>query len=67
MNAWDQLTSRIDELDAIGGAMALLDWDQQTFLPVGSGASRGKQSAALGRIYHERFTAPEVGGWLDAL
>jgi carboxypeptidase Taq len=67
MNAWDQLTSRIHELDAIGGAMALLDWDQQTYLPVGSGDSRGKQSAVLGRIYHERFTAPEVGSWLAEL
>jgi carboxypeptidase Taq len=67
MQAWDQLTARIHELDALGGAMALLDWDQQTYLPAGAGASRGRQSAALGRIYHERFTAPEVGTWLDAL
>ncbi|MDP2315429.1 MAG: carboxypeptidase M32 [Pseudomonadota bacterium] len=67
MEAWNQLTTRIEELDALGGAMALLDWDQQTYLPAGSGESRGKQSAALGRIYHERFTAPEVGGWLDTL
>ncbi len=67
MNAWESLKGRIEELDAIGGAMALLEWDQQTYLPSGAGASRGKQSAVLGRIFHERFTDPEVGGWLDAL
>jgi len=67
MQAWDQLTSRIHELDALGGAMALLEWDQQTYLPVGGGASRGRQSAVLGRIYHERFTDPAVGAWLDEL
>lgn len=67
MNAWDSLKGRIEELDAIGGALALLEWDQQTYLPAGGGASRGKQSAVLGRIYHERFTDPEVGTWLDAL
>jgi carboxypeptidase Taq len=67
MIAWESLKGRIDELDALGGAMALLEWDQQTYLPPGSGASRGKQSAVLGRIYHERFTDPAVGTWLDTL
>ncbi len=64
---WEQLKARTEELDAIGGALALLDWDQQTYLPAGSSASRGQQSAVLGRIHHERFIAPEVGGWLDEL
>lgn len=67
MTEWKHLSSRIDELDALGGAMALLEWDQQTYLPPGSGAARGKQSAALGKIFHERFTDPAVGGWLAAL
>lgn len=67
MEAWELLKGRIEELDAIGGAMALLEWDQQTYLPPGSGAARGTQSAVLGRIYHERFTDPAVGGWLAAL
>jgi carboxypeptidase Taq len=67
MMAWEELKGRLEELDAIGGAMALLDWDQQTYLPTGAGAVRGRQSATLGRIHHERFVAPEVGGWLQAL
>ena len=67
MTEWEQLSTRIDEIDAIGGALALLEWDQQTYLPPGAGGVRGKQGATLGRILHERFTDPEVGRWLAAL
>lgn len=65
--AWTQLSDRIRELDNIGGALALLDWDQQCYMPSGAGAIRGEQSATLGKIYHERFTAPDVGAWLATL
>lgn len=64
---WEKLKTRALELDALAGATGLLEWDQQTYLPTGSGGSRGAQLAALGRIQHERFTAPEVGDWLAEL
>lgn len=66
-DAWDKLKTRTIELDALGGAMGVLEWDQQTYLPPGSGESRGQQLAALGRIAHERFVDPEVGAWLHEL
>ena len=55
MDAWTALTERIRELDALGGAQAVLEWDQQVYMPRGGSASRGEQSAVLGRIAHERF------------
>lgn len=67
MDAWTELKRRLDDLDAIAGAMGVIEWDQQTYMPPGAAAARGAQSAVLGRIYHERFTAPEVGEWLAAL
>ncbi|MFZ5481228.1 MAG: carboxypeptidase M32 [Myxococcota bacterium] len=67
MDAWDELKARNEELDALGGAAAMLEWDQQCYLPPGAGAVRGHQSAVLGRIQHERFTDPRVGEWLHAL
>lgn len=67
MDAWKQLTARLDELDALAGAAAALEWDQQCYMPAGAAAARGAQNALLSRLHHERFTAPEVGGWLDAL
>ena len=67
MDAWESLKARMVELDAIGGAVALLEWDQQTHLPPGGSEARGAQSAVLGRIHHERFTDPAVGDWLARL
>ncbi|GDX79532.1 carboxypeptidase M32 [Deltaproteobacteria bacterium] len=67
MAAWTALSARIRELDALAGASSVLEWDQQTQAPPKSADSRGEQSALLQRIYHERFTAPEVGGWLSEL
>lgn len=67
MDAWTALTERIRELDALGGAQAVLEWDQQVYMPRGGSASRGEQSAVLGRIAHERFVDPRVGEWLATL
>lgn len=64
---WEKLKARTTELDALGGAMGVLEWDQQTYLPPGGGGSRGEQLAVLGRIHHDRFVAPEVGEWLEEL
>lgn len=67
MTAWPLLSARIRELDALAGAAAVLEWDQQTQAPPKSAVVRGEQTALLQRIYHERFTASEVGGWLSEL
>jgi carboxypeptidase Taq len=67
MNAWESLKGRMEELDALAGAAGLLEWDQQTYLPPGAGAARGRQSAVLGRIHHERATDPVVDTWLTEL
>lgn len=67
LDAWGHLSRRISELDALAGAAGLLEWDQQTYMPSGGGPARGQQAAVIGAILHERMTAPEVGGWLDAL
>ncbi len=67
MDAWTSLTSRIAELDALGGANAVLEWDQQTYMPPKAATARGEQLALLQRLYHERFTGPEIGEWLGAL
>lgn len=67
MSAWNLFKTRMAELDALAGASGLLDWDQQTYMPPGGSRARGEASAILGRIMHERFTAPEVGDWLASL
>ena len=64
---WNQLQERLAEVDDIGHAIALLGWDQQTYMPGGGAAARGEQTATLERIAHERFTDPAVGALLDDL
>ena len=67
MKAWEKLSERNVELDALASAGAVLEWDQQTYMPRGGAAARGQASAVLSRIAHERFVDPQVGDWLEEL
>lgn len=64
--ALDQLKARLGEIHDLRRANALLGWDQQTYMPPGGSASRAEQSATLGKIAHELFTADETGRLIDA-
>ena len=66
-NAWEKLNDRMQEIGLLHGAQALLHWDQQTYMPPGGAAMRGAQNATLASLNHDRFTAPEVGEWLNIL
>lgn len=64
--ALDQLKTRLGEIHDLRRANALLGWDQQTYMPPGGSASRAEQSATLGKIAHEMFTADQTGRLIDA-
>jgi carboxypeptidase Taq len=66
-DALEQLKERLAEVTDLGKVARLLGWDQQTMMPPAGTAHRADQFATLLRLMHERFTAPEVGGWLDEL
>ena len=59
--AWDLVTARTADLRALQGALTLLTWDQETYLPPKGARARGEQLAALQGLYHEKLTAPELG------
>ena len=61
------LRERLQQVNDIERAAAVLGWDQATYMPAGGAAARGRQMAILGSLAHEHFTDPEVGRWLDAL
>ena len=63
----DELRARLAEVDDLKSAAALLHWDQATYMPPGGAAARGRQSATLSRLAHEKFTDARVGQLLDAL
>lgn len=65
--AWNSLTDRVAELEALGGVVQLLEWDQQTMMPKGGGAHRGVQLSTLTGLMHDKLSDPAVGDWLSAL
>jgi carboxypeptidase Taq len=62
--AWDLVIARTADLRALQGALTLLAWDQETYLPPKGAEARGEQLAALQGLYHEKLTAPELGDLL---
>jgi len=46
---------------------AVLQWDQETYMPVKGEEARARQIATLSEVAHERFTDPALGTLLKAL
>ena len=61
------LKNRLLEINDLEKATAVMYWDQSTYMPPGSAASRGRQMATVGRVAHEKFIDPAVGHLLDDL
>lgn len=62
-----QLRDILAEVMDLNYVSALLDWDQQTYMPAGGAEERGYQVSTLARLLHQRLTSDEVGGLLEAL
>jgi carboxypeptidase Taq len=62
-----QLTDRLAEVADLNYISALLDWDQQTYMPPSGSANRGHQLATLQQIAHNKFVSDEIGQLLDDL
>ena len=58
---YDQFLERFGELADINGALALLSWDQETYMPSGAQQARGRQMAVLSAIAHQKMTSPGMG------
>lgn len=59
--------NRLETISAINGATALLQWDEETYMPQGGAGSRSQQLAILHQLSHEAFTSPEFGMLLKEL
>lgn len=62
-----ELKARLREVADLYSAEAVLSWDQATYMPPGGAAARGRQTALLSRLAHERRIDPEIGLLLDRL
>jgi carboxypeptidase Taq len=65
--AYDELIRRMREEALLTSCEALLEWDQETYMPPGGVEHRSEQLALLAGLLHERGTDPRLGELLDEL
>jgi Zn-dependent M32 family carboxypeptidase len=54
------LKERMGDVNALGAAMALMDWDQQTYMPRGGAEARANHLECLSKMHHDIFIADET-------
>ncbi|HOE67465.1 MAG TPA: carboxypeptidase M32 [Candidatus Hydrogenedentes bacterium] len=64
---WKRFRQALNEVYDLRAAIALLQWDQEVFMPPKGALARGCQLATLSALAHRAFTAPEWGERLDKL
>ncbi len=62
-----QLLDKVGEIADIRHTLALLQWDQEVYMPPKGAHARGLQLATLSGLEHRLFTDPEVRRLIDAL
>ena len=65
--AYDELMRRVREESLLTTVEALLEWDEETYMPPGGVESRSEQLALVAGILHERGTDPRLGELLAAV
>lgn len=63
----DQLKRILGAVADLNAATALLDWDQQTYMPSGGVENRSYQIGTLSSLAHSKFVSEEVGSFLEEL
>src|SRR5580698_7762549 len=58
---------RMQKIADIKYSAAVLEWDQETYLPPKGASARSRQLASLSEIAHEWLTAPALGDLLQEL
>jgi carboxypeptidase Taq len=66
-NRYREFIAFVNEIHAIRAVEALLDWDQETYMPAGAAADRATQLAVVAGMAHEKLTSDELGGMLQEL
>jgi carboxypeptidase Taq len=65
--AYDELVRRGRERALLTSCAAVLEWDEDTYLPPGGAAHRGDQLACLAGLEHQKATDPRLGELLAAV
>jgi carboxypeptidase Taq len=59
--------SKMHRIADIRAASAVLQWDQETYLPKGSAHFRGQQISTLSEVAHDLFSEDALGNLLNEL
>src|SRR5882672_6946757 len=64
---YEEYTGRMKKIADVKNAAAVLQWDEETYLPPKGASFRGRQLATLSEIAHEWFIDPALGLLLTEL
>jgi len=64
---YNQYKTQLQKIADIKYASAVLQWDQETYLPKNGNDARGRQIATLNELAHEHFTTDTLGELLKEL
>lgn len=67
MASMESLREKLGEVADLANAAALLQWDQETYMPPKGATARAYQLATLSSLAHRLFTSPDLGDMLHAL
>jgi carboxypeptidase Taq len=65
MGNYEALMQKLADVNALYSAIAVLDWDQQCYMPSGGAEARAEHVGILSRMAHEQFTSEEVGSLIE--
>lgn len=63
--ALSELKAKLADIHNLRTVGAVLDWDQQTYMPPGGVGPRAEQKAVISKLSHEMFVDPKIGMLLD--
>jgi carboxypeptidase Taq len=64
---YNEYKTKMQKIADVKYASAVLQWDQETYLPPKGNDIRGRQIATLSEIAHQQFTDEKLGGLLNEL
>ena len=67
MTDFETLRKLTGEAADLAAASAVLEWDQQVYMPPGAAADRACQMETLAGELHRRMTSPAIGRLLDRI
>lgn len=64
--AYESMVALLRDVHDLRRAAAVLDWDQQIYMPVKGNDARSRQSALLAELAHQKFCDPRLGEAVEA-